>query len=90
MFCEASVHAVWRFAESIPVDYAVVELDLKNAFNNLNRSRMLNEVLTHIPEIHKFCLSSYCGSTNLQYNNHIVESIVESSRETLWGLSYSV
>ena len=73
---EASVHAVRRFVESMPEGYAVVKLDFKNAFNNLNRSRMLNEVLTHIPEIYKFCLSSYCGSTNLQYNNHIVESIV--------------
>ena len=39
--CEATVHAVRRYLESLPEDYGVIKLDFKNAFNRLNRSRML-------------------------------------------------
>jgi len=74
--CEATVHAVRRFLDSMPEDNGVIKLDFKNAFNNLNRSRMLAEVLCYIPEIYKFCLSSYSDSSILQYNDHSIQSVV--------------
>ena len=74
--CEATVHAVRRFLDSMPQDFAIVKLDFKNAFNNLNRSKMLHEVYRAIPEIYKFCHSSYWGTSLLKFNDHIIESMV--------------
>ena len=42
--CEAAVHAVRRYLEGMPDDYAVVKLDFKNAFNCVNRTIRLSEV----------------------------------------------
>ena len=74
--CEATVHAVRRFLQSMPEDHALIKLDFKNAFNCINRSRFLSEVHSIIPEIFHFCYLSYSGSSMLKYNDHIIESMV--------------
>ena len=73
--CEATVHAVRRFVESMPDNYALVKLDFKNAFNCINRSRLLSEVHSIISEIFRFCYSSYHDSSILKYNDHNIESL---------------
>src|ERR1700730_9543315 len=57
-------------------DCAVAKLDFKNAFNCLNRSRMLADVHSTFPEIYKFCYLSYHGTSILKYNDHNIESAV--------------
>ena len=74
--CEAAVHAVRRFVESMPRDYAVVKLDFANAFNCLDRSHMLNEVYRKIPELYKFCHLAYAHATDLQFGDWRIQSQV--------------
>lgn len=74
--CEAAVHAVRRFIESMPEDYAVVKLDFSNAFNTLNRTAMLNEVFDGVPELYKYCHLSYSNSSFLRFGEFLVESQV--------------
>ena len=48
--CEAAVHAVRRYVESMPSDHCIIKLDFTNAFNCLSREKMLLEVHNVIPE----------------------------------------
>jgi hypothetical protein len=65
--CEAAVHSVRRFVNAMSADQFVVKLDFVNAFNCLNRSRMLNEVYHRIPEIYSFCHFSYSSPSILRF-----------------------
>ena len=53
--CEAAVHATRRFIETMPADYVVAKLDFSNAFNNIRKDVMLQQVFNQVPEIYKFC-----------------------------------
>ena len=74
--CKATVHAVRCYLETMPEDHAVVKLDFKNAFNCLNRPRMLSEVYAVHTDIYRFCYLSYSGSSILNYNDHCIQSSV--------------
>src|ERR1700730_4166886 len=65
--CEAAVHATRRFVESMPADHFVAKLDFTNAFNCLNRSRMLQEVHNMVPELYKFCHLTYSCPSILRF-----------------------
>ena len=58
--------------DNMTADDVVVKLDISNAFNSLHRDYMLRCVAERIPEIYKFCYSSY-----------IVQSLAKNSR---WNL----
>ena len=60
--CEAAVHATRRFAESMPEDHCIVKLDFSNALNSPHRDAMLHAVSEIVPDICKFCFSSYNNS----------------------------
>jgi hypothetical protein len=72
--CEAAVHAVRRFIQSMPAGSVVAKLDFSNAFNAIHRSSVLNAVAEQVPEIFRFCHLSYGGSSKLKYGNYIVHS----------------
>jgi len=72
--CEAAVHAVRRFVESMPSNFSIAKLDFTNAFNTLNRSRMLTEIHKRIPELYKFCHSAYSVPSVLRFGKWVVES----------------
>ena len=63
--CEAAVHAMRRFIESMPDGYVVAKLDFTNAFNSLHRDAMLQVVANTVTEIYKFCHLSYLRSSIL-------------------------
>src|SRR5579872_5619563 len=58
----------------MPPDHFVAKLDFSNAFNSLNRSRMLNEVSKRIPELYKFCYLSYSCPASLKFGEWTIES----------------
>ena len=72
--CEAAVHATRRFVESMPADHCVVKLDFTNAFNCLNRTRMLTEVSKRIPELYNFCHLAYSSPSSLKFGKWSIES----------------
>jgi len=72
--CEAAVHATRRFTDSMLPGQGVVKLDFSNAFNSLHRDTMLNAVITHVPEIFKFCHLAYGDASFLKFNSHLISS----------------
>ena len=72
--CEAAVHAVRRFADSMPSNYSIAKLDFTNAFNCVNRSRMLIEIHNRLPELYKFCHLAYSVPSVLRFGNWEVNS----------------
>ena len=62
--CEAAVHAVRRFLESMPPGSVLVKLDFTNAFNCLHRPDMLNSVAERVPELLSYCHSAYAIAIN--------------------------
>lgn len=53
--CEAAVHAVRTFVQSDSCE-VLLKLDVKNAFNSVNRDNLLNGVKITVPEIYNFLL----------------------------------
>ena len=72
--CEAAVHATRRFIETMPADYVVAKLDFSNAFNNIRRDVMLQQVFNQVPEIYKFCCLSYEQPSILRYSSCSISS----------------
>jgi Reverse transcriptase (RNA-dependent DNA polymerase) len=72
--CEAAIHAVRRYVQSMPADHIVAKLDFSNAFNSLHRDAMLESVHNKVPELYKFCVLSYGQSTVLHYGSRTVLS----------------
>ena len=72
--CEAAVHAVRRFTDSLLSDQAVIKLDFANAFNSLHRDAMLSAVRDKIPEIYKFCFLSYGLPSSLKFGDCLIPS----------------
>jgi len=63
--CEAAVHSVRRFIQSMPLDYVVAKIDFTNAFNALHRDHMLATVFRESPEIYKYCHLAYSSPSVL-------------------------
>jgi hypothetical protein len=72
--CEAAVHAVRRFTQSMPTDHVIAKLDFTNAFNSLKRSRLLAAVQAKVPEILSYCLLAYGNPSHLRFGKKIVLS----------------
>ena len=72
--CEAAVLAARRYAEHMPDDHVIVNLDFSNAFNSLHRDAMLKAVADRVPSIYKSCHLSYSQRSILKFNNHRIMS----------------
>ena len=72
--CEAVVHAVRRFMDSMPDDHVIVKLDFSNAFNCLHRHFMLERVAEVYPEIYMFCHLAYNQHSTLQFGDFSISS----------------
>ena len=67
---EAAVHAIREYAQLVSQrndlkDYVVVKLDMKNAFNEVLRQQVLQEIHKRCPEIYKLVWQSYRKETPL-------------------------
>lgn len=49
-------------------------LDVKNAFNSVDRETLLNEIKVHVPEIYNFLLQCYHCPSKLVHKNHEILS----------------
>ena len=72
--CEAAVHATRRFISQMANGQAVVKLDFSNAFNSLRRDAMLDTVSNRLPQLYKFCWTSYNGDSILQIGDKSIIS----------------
>ncbi|CAK1587163.1 unnamed protein product [Parnassius mnemosyne] len=73
--CEAAVHALRSFLTYGQPD-VLLKIDVKNAFNSVNRDTLLTEIKQHIPEIYNYLLLSYADPTKLLYRSNELSSEV--------------
>ena len=73
--CEAAVHALSSFLNS-GIGDVVLKVDVKNAFNSVNRDTLLAESKKELPEIFGFLWQCYRHPTKLLYKNNVLESAV--------------
>ncbi|CAK1589334.1 unnamed protein product [Parnassius mnemosyne] len=73
--CEAAVHSVRTFLTNSDAD-VLVKVDLRNAFNSIDRVTLLKEVANNTPEIYHYVWQCYSQNTNLFYENHVIDSAV--------------
>ncbi|XP_063366199.1 uncharacterized protein LOC134654659 [Cydia amplana] len=73
--CEAAVHALRSYLEAGQCE-VLLKIDVKNAFNSLNRDILLSEVKSHIPEIYNYLLHCYGDPSKLMYHSHELSSEV--------------
>src|SRR5215471_17698081 len=72
--CEAAVHATRRFMENMADDDVIVKLDFSNAFNSVRRDAVLHAISTKLPEIYRFCFTSYSEASFLQFGDRSILS----------------
>jgi hypothetical protein len=74
---EAAVHAVRSFAEHSSASSAtqvLLKLDIKNAFNSLDRNKVLEVASCQMPEYFPFIWQCYSQPTNLLYGDSVISS----------------
>lgn len=73
--CEAAVHAARTFLGS--TDYEVfIKIDVKNAFNSLDRGVLLSEIQKEIPEIYNYMWQCYGAPSKLLFGEKEIASCV--------------
>lgn len=76
---EAAVHLARRFAEkcrrqsNVNLQYGILKIDLKNAFNEIHRSRIWTE-LEKFPILQRYFIAAYGRTTDLRWGDHIIQS----------------
>ena len=74
--CEAILHAVRQVLEEEDPDKWVLQVDLKNAFNMVNREVAFREVQQHFPEAMSWVLTCYGVESELVFGDAIISSSV--------------
>jgi hypothetical protein len=79
--CEAAVHAVRSYVENNGTPHKVLfKIDIENAFNSINRQKILDNTRAKHPSIFKFTESAYGGESTLFYNGRTISSAVGSQQ----------
>ncbi|KAJ8719299.1 hypothetical protein PYW08_011474 [Mythimna loreyi] len=73
--CEAAVHALSTYLNS-NLGEVILKVDIKNAFNSVNRDTLLAESKKEIPQIYSFLWQCYRHPSKLLYKDKILESAV--------------
>lgn len=73
--CEAAVHALRTFLSNDDCQ-VLIKIDVKNAFNSVNRDTLLAEIRNNIPELYNYLLHCYADPTKLMYRHHELSSEV--------------
>lgn len=69
--CEAAIHAVRLFASDPKnAENVILKVDIKNAFNSIERDVMLTQARAKIPSLCPFLEQCYVSPTNLFFNGH--------------------
>lgn len=71
--CEAAVHATRTFLGG-DSSQVLLKVDVKNAFNSIDRGTLLSEVKEHIPAIFPYLWQCYSKPSKLMYKEHLVLS----------------
>lgn len=75
--CEAAIHATRAFTQdSRNKECVIVKVDIKNAFNSVERDVLLSEVREKVPSLYPFLFQVYSSPSNLFYNGSVVLSQV--------------
>jgi len=70
---EAAAHATRRFLQKLRPGQALLKLDFSNAFNTLQRDKILRTVAQEIPELYPFVSTCYFRPTHLCFGNYTLE-----------------
>ncbi|KPJ12288.1 Retrotransposable element SLACS 132 kDa protein [Papilio machaon] len=73
--CEAAVHAARTFLKQGSSE-VLLKVDVKNAFNSLDRGVLLTQAKDQIPLTFAYLWQCYSGSTSLAYNGQVIQSAV--------------
>lgn len=73
--CEAAVHALRTYLNTGDCE-VLLKIDVKNAFNSVNRDALLSEIKSNIPELYNYLLHCYADPTNLMYRSNELSSEV--------------
>ena len=71
---EAAVHAARRLVVNLPHHHVVVKLDFSNAFNNVRRDLILDNIAAHTPEIYRLVHAAYSCEPILAFGEHQILS----------------
>lgn len=75
--CEAAIHATRHFAMAHQgTDTVIVKLDIKNAFNRVERDVILTQVKDHLPALYPFLYQCYSSPSHLFYDDSALASQV--------------
>ncbi|XP_061706402.1 uncharacterized protein LOC133525602 [Cydia pomonella] len=75
--CEAAIHATRAFVlDPKNADCVIIKIDLKNAFNSLERDVLLSEVRDKIPLLYPFLHQVYSSPSKLFFNESLIQSQV--------------
>ncbi|KAL0820722.1 hypothetical protein ABMA28_006551 [Loxostege sticticalis] len=75
--CEGAIHATRSFVMDFNnADSVIIKLDIKNAFNSLERDVLLNEVKDIIPSLYPFLDQVYGTSSKLFFKDNLILSQV--------------
>ena len=74
---EAAVHASRVYLNNLTPDKAMVKVDFRNAFNTIQRDKMIGAVREHIPDLLPFIHSAYSSPSILLWNDVQVHSAEE-------------
>ncbi|XP_061706329.1 uncharacterized protein LOC133517161 [Cydia pomonella] len=73
--CEAAVHSLRTYLSNTTSE-VLIKIDVKNAFNSVNRDTLLTETKHNLPEIYNYLLLSYADPTKLLYRENVLSSEV--------------
>ena len=65
--------------------WVILKSDIKNAFNSMNRSHMLNQVSTSFPDIFSHAFQVYSGLIPLIYQNGEETVVLKSQQDVHQG-----
>jgi hypothetical protein len=73
---DALIHSVWGLASTRASDpsVALLQIDFKNAFNFLDRTTFIQEVVTHLPVLGPWVRWCYESPSHLTFDGHVIPS----------------
>lgn len=75
--CEAAIHSTRSFAVRHEAsNKVIVKIDIKNAFNSVERDTILSEVLEHTSSLYPFVYQCYASPSNLYFSGSMIQSQV--------------